>query len=132
MGLRAGTLPGALRGPRLHPRTHPAGCHLHRRAVHRPRRRPGRAATPLPRPGHTSGDIVAWLPRHKVLFAGDLVETQAALYTGDAYHREWATDTLDRVAALGAEVLVGGRASSPGAGTRSRRRSPRRGVSSPR
>ncbi|WP_055625669.1 MBL fold metallo-hydrolase [Streptomyces hirsutus] len=59
--------------------------------------------------GHTSGDIVAWLPRHKVLFAGDLVETQAALYTGDAYHREWATDTLDRVAALGAEVLVGGR-----------------------
>ncbi|MBO4259549.1 MBL fold metallo-hydrolase [Streptomyces griseorubiginosus] len=59
--------------------------------------------------GHTSGDIVAWLPRHKVLYAGDLVETQAALYTGDAYHREWATGTLDRIASLGAEVLVGGR-----------------------
>lgn len=59
--------------------------------------------------GHTEGDIVAWLPRQKVLFAGDLVEAQAALYTGDAFHREWASGTLDRVAALGAEHLVGGR-----------------------
>ncbi|MGH8968041.1 MAG: MBL fold metallo-hydrolase, partial [Actinomycetes bacterium] len=32
-----------------------------------------------------------------------------AVYTGDAYHREWMTGTLDRVAAFGAEVLVGGR-----------------------
>jgi glyoxylase-like metal-dependent hydrolase (beta-lactamase superfamily II) len=59
--------------------------------------------------GHTEGDIVAWLPRSKVLFAGDLVEAQAALYTGDAFHREWASGTLDAVAALGAEALVGGR-----------------------
>lgn len=59
--------------------------------------------------GHTEGDIVAWLPRHRILFAGDLVEAQAALYTGDAFHHEWATTTLDRVAALGAEALVGGR-----------------------
>jgi glyoxylase-like metal-dependent hydrolase (beta-lactamase superfamily II) len=59
--------------------------------------------------GHTEGDIVAWLPRQRILFAGDLVEAQAALYTGDAFHREWATSTLDRAADLGAEVLVGGR-----------------------
>ncbi len=59
--------------------------------------------------GHTEGDIVAWLPRQKILFAGDLVEAQAALYTGDAFHRDWAAGTLDRVAALGAETLVGGR-----------------------
>ena len=59
--------------------------------------------------GHTAGDIVAWLPRHKILFAGDLVEAEAALYTGDAYHRDWSGATLDRVAALGAEQLVGGR-----------------------
>jgi len=59
--------------------------------------------------GHTRGDIVVWVPHHRVLFAGDLVEAQAALYTGDAYHREWATSTLDAVAALGAEVLIGGR-----------------------
>ncbi|MRH88461.1 MBL fold metallo-hydrolase [Nocardia sp. SYP-A9097] len=59
--------------------------------------------------GHTEGDIVAWLPKHKILFAGDLVEAEAALYTGDAFHREWSTDTLDRVKALGAEQLIGGR-----------------------
>ncbi|GII95198.1 MBL fold metallo-hydrolase [Sinosporangium siamense] len=59
--------------------------------------------------GHTEGDIVAWLPQQKVLFAGDLVEAQAALYTGDSYHREWASGTLDGVAALEAEALVGGR-----------------------
>ncbi|MCO7194086.1 MBL fold metallo-hydrolase [Pseudonocardia sp. McavD-2-B] len=59
--------------------------------------------------GHTEGDITAWLPRHRILFAGDLVEARAALYTGDAFHRDWAGDTLDRLAALGAEQLVGGR-----------------------
>jgi glyoxylase-like metal-dependent hydrolase (beta-lactamase superfamily II) len=59
--------------------------------------------------GHTEGDIVAWLPERRILFAGDLVETAAALYTGDAYHREWVSTTLDRLAALGAEQLVGGR-----------------------
>jgi glyoxylase-like metal-dependent hydrolase (beta-lactamase superfamily II) len=59
--------------------------------------------------GHTEGDIVAWLPRQKILFAGDLVEAQAALYTGDAFHLEWRGGTLDAVAALGAESLVGGR-----------------------
>ncbi|HEX5534102.1 MAG TPA: MBL fold metallo-hydrolase [Actinomycetales bacterium] len=59
--------------------------------------------------GHTEGDIVAWLPHERVLFAGDLVEAQAALYTGDAFHFDWAGDTLDRVGALEAEVLVGGR-----------------------
>ncbi|WP_214368651.1 MBL fold metallo-hydrolase [Pseudonocardia sp. H11422] len=59
--------------------------------------------------GHTEGDIVGWLPRHRILFAGDLVEAQAALYTGDAFHRDWAGATLDRVAALGADALVGGR-----------------------
>jgi glyoxylase-like metal-dependent hydrolase (beta-lactamase superfamily II) len=59
--------------------------------------------------GHTEGDVVAWLPRQGVLFAGDLVEAQAALYTGDAFHTDWATGTLDRVQAYGAEMLVGGR-----------------------
>jgi glyoxylase-like metal-dependent hydrolase (beta-lactamase superfamily II) len=59
--------------------------------------------------GHTEGDIVAWLPRQKILFAGDLVEAEAALYTGDAYHREWSSSTLDRVQAIDAETLIGGR-----------------------
>lgn len=59
--------------------------------------------------GHTSGDIVAWLPQQRVVFAGDLVESEAALYTGDAYHQDWMTTTLDRVQALGATTLIGGR-----------------------
>jgi glyoxylase-like metal-dependent hydrolase (beta-lactamase superfamily II) len=59
--------------------------------------------------GHTEGDIVAWLPKHRVLFAGDLVESQAALYTGDAFHRDWASDTLDAVSSFGADTIVGGR-----------------------
>src|SRR5919198_4268473 len=58
--------------------------------------------------GHTEGDIVAWLPRQKILFAGDLVEAEAALYTGDAYHRQWSTSTLDRVQSIDAETLMGG------------------------
>ena len=59
--------------------------------------------------GHTEGDIVAWLPKHGILFAGDLVESQAALYTGDAFHFDWAAGTLDRVKTLGAQQLIGGR-----------------------
>lgn len=59
--------------------------------------------------GHTAGDIVAWLPQEKILFAGDLVEAQAALYTGDAFHQDWSAGTLDRVKDFGAEALVGGR-----------------------
>lgn len=59
--------------------------------------------------GHTAGDIVAWHGKSKTLFAGDLVEAQAALYTGDAFHMDWASATLDRVKSFRAEKLVGGR-----------------------
>jgi hypothetical protein len=43
--------------------------------------------------GHTSGDIVAWLPEQRILLAGDLVENGSAVYTGDAHHRDWMTGT---------------------------------------
>lgn len=59
--------------------------------------------------GHTAGDIVAWLPKHKILFTGDLVEAAAALYTGDGFHFDWSSTTLDKVKAFGAESLIGGR-----------------------
>jgi len=58
--------------------------------------------------GHTKGDTVAWLPREKVLFSGDLVEYGAAPYCGDAHFREWP-ETLEKLRALGAEKLVPGR-----------------------
>lgn len=59
--------------------------------------------------GHTAGDIVGWHPKTKTLFAGDLVEAEAALYTGDAFHFDWSGDTLDKVKSFRAEHLVGGR-----------------------
>lgn len=59
--------------------------------------------------GHTAGDIAVWHDKSKTLFAGDLVEAQAALYTGDAFHMDWSSATLDRVKAFRAEKLVGGR-----------------------
>lgn len=59
--------------------------------------------------GHTGGDIVVWHDKTRTLFAGDLVEAKAALYTGDAYHFDWATKTLDNVKAYRSENLIGGR-----------------------
>ena len=59
--------------------------------------------------GHTAGDIVAWHDKSKTMFAGDLVEASAALYTGDAFHKEWASKTLEKVKSFRAENLVGGR-----------------------
>jgi glyoxylase-like metal-dependent hydrolase (beta-lactamase superfamily II) len=59
--------------------------------------------------GHTSGDLVVWLPDERICFAGDLVEAQAAPYMGDAHVADWSTATLDAVRDLGASQLVGGR-----------------------
>jgi glyoxylase-like metal-dependent hydrolase (beta-lactamase superfamily II) len=39
--------------------------------------------------GHTSGDIVAWVPDAEVMFSGDLIEYHSACYCGDAHLREW-------------------------------------------
>jgi glyoxylase-like metal-dependent hydrolase (beta-lactamase superfamily II) len=35
-------------------------------------------------PGHTKGDAVAWLPKERILFAGDLVVNRPGNYVGDA------------------------------------------------
>lgn len=59
--------------------------------------------------GHTAGDIVVWHEKSGVLFAGDLVEAEAALYTGDAFHFDWSGSTLDTVKEFRAQQLVGGR-----------------------
>ena len=58
--------------------------------------------------GHTKGDTVAWLPRERILFAGDLVEFDATPYAGDAYFSDWP-QTLDNLAALQPVKLVPGR-----------------------
>ncbi len=60
---------------------------------------------------HTAGDTVVWLPRERVLFAGDVVEYGATPYCGDAHFTDWPA-TLDAARALGPEALVPGRGRS--------------------
>ena len=59
--------------------------------------------------GHTAGDVVVWLADERICFAGDLVEARAAPYMGDAHIGDWRGATLDAVAALDAQQMVGGR-----------------------
>jgi glyoxylase-like metal-dependent hydrolase (beta-lactamase superfamily II) len=60
---------------------------------------------------HTAGDTVVWLPKERVMFAGDTVEYGATPYCGDAHFTDWPR-TLDAVRALGPEALVPGRGRS--------------------
>jgi glyoxylase-like metal-dependent hydrolase (beta-lactamase superfamily II) len=57
---------------------------------------------------HTAGDTVVWLPKEKVLFAGDTVEFGATPYCGDAHFTDWPA-TIRRLRDLGAEKMVPGR-----------------------
>lgn len=61
---------------------------------------PGRA--------HTRGDTIVWLPKERVLFAGDTVEFGATPYCGDAHLGDWPA-TLARIRALEPAALVPGR-----------------------
>lgn len=58
--------------------------------------------------GHTSGDLVVYLPRERVVMSGDLVVWPIPLVGGDQSHvRDWSA-TLDRLRSLHARVLVPG------------------------
>jgi glyoxylase-like metal-dependent hydrolase (beta-lactamase superfamily II) len=57
---------------------------------------------------HTAGDTIVWLPRERVLFAGDTVEFGATPYCGDAHFTDWP-DTIRKLRELGAEKMVPGR-----------------------
>ena len=57
---------------------------------------------------HTAGDTIVWLPKEKVLFAGDTVEFGATPYCGDAHFADWP-DTIRKLRELGAEKMVPGR-----------------------
>ncbi len=57
---------------------------------------------------HTTGDTIVWLPRERVLFAGDTVEFGATPYCGDAHFADWPS-TIARLRELGAEKMVPGR-----------------------
>ncbi len=58
--------------------------------------------------GHTSGDIVAWVPDAEVMFTGDLVEYHSACYCGDALLREWPA-TLNEIREFNPKAIAPGR-----------------------
>src|SRR5215471_18793115 len=58
--------------------------------------------------GHTSGDIVAWVPDAQVMLSGDLIEYHSACYCGDAYLREWPA-TLNKILAFNPKAIAPGR-----------------------
>jgi len=63
---------------------------------------------------HTHGDAVAWLPKERILFAGDVCVNGPFNYVGDGNVTEWI-QTLDAARKLGAEVVCTGHGSrSPG------------------
>ena len=71
--------------------------------------------------GHTSGDIVAWVPDAEVMFSGDLIEYHSACYCGDAHLREWPA-TLNEIRAFNPEGdRAGARRCPQGRGDRARR-----------
>ncbi|HEY8335632.1 MAG TPA: MBL fold metallo-hydrolase [Tardiphaga sp.] len=58
--------------------------------------------------GHTSGDIVAWVPDAEVMFSGDLIEYHSACYCGDAMLREWPS-TLNEIRDFNPKAIAPGR-----------------------
>jgi glyoxylase-like metal-dependent hydrolase (beta-lactamase superfamily II) len=58
--------------------------------------------------GHTSGDIVAWVPDAEVMLSGDLIEYHSACYCGDAHLREWPA-TLNEIRAFNPKAVAPGR-----------------------
>ena len=64
--------------------------------------------------GHTPGDGFAWLPEHKILFTGDSIVNGPFNYMGDAHIGAWI-ETLEKVKALGAEIVCPGHGAVGGA-----------------
>jgi glyoxylase-like metal-dependent hydrolase (beta-lactamase superfamily II) len=58
--------------------------------------------------GHTSGDIVAWVPDARVMFSGDLIEYHSACYCGDAHLRAWP-QTLNAIREFDPKSVAPGR-----------------------
>ncbi|MET1415063.1 MBL fold metallo-hydrolase [Roseibium sp. HPY-6] len=61
--------------------------------------------------GHTMGDVVVWVPGSAVIFAGDLVQSSAVPYCGDAHLADWPR-ALDRITAFRPTALMPGRGRS--------------------
>jgi glyoxylase-like metal-dependent hydrolase (beta-lactamase superfamily II) len=57
--------------------------------------------------GHTHGDAVAWLPRERILFAGDFCVNGPYNYVSDGDVGKWVA-TLDEAKKLGAKIVCTG------------------------
>jgi len=63
---------------------------------------------PLPRAGHTSGDLIVHLPQEQIVVAGDLVVWPIPLIGGDQSHvGDWGA-TLEKLRALNPTTIVPG------------------------
>jgi glyoxylase-like metal-dependent hydrolase (beta-lactamase superfamily II) len=58
-------------------------------------------------PAHTWGDMVAYLPQHKILFAADLAFFHLIPYCHNAYVSKWM-DSIDNVMKMDVDVIVPG------------------------
>jgi len=59
---------------------------------------------------HTQGDAVAWLPKEKILFTGDVCVNGPYNYVGDGDVGKWIA-TLDAAKKLGAQIICTGHGS---------------------
>ncbi|HWP42970.1 MAG TPA: MBL fold metallo-hydrolase, partial [Blastocatellia bacterium] len=59
---------------------------------------------------HTHGDAVAWLPKERILFTGDVCVNGAYNYVGDGNVEKWIA-TLDAARRLGARIVCPGHGS---------------------
>jgi cyclase len=70
-------------------------------------------------PGHSKGDAVAWLPKEKILFTGDMCVnwgTGNNVADADADHDNWLR-ALDRMAAMAPSIVVVGHGTLGGVST---------------
>ena len=58
-------------------------------------------------PAHTYGDIVAYLPQHRILFAGDIAFYYVAPFAQNAHVTRWL-ETIDRVMKMDIDMIVPG------------------------
>lgn len=58
-------------------------------------------------PAHTWGDIIAYLPQHKIVFAGDLAFFKLVPYAHNGYVSKWM-ESVDKILKMDADVIVPG------------------------
>src|SRR6185369_8734691 len=58
-------------------------------------------------PGHSSGDLIVYLPNEGILFTSDLLFNDAVGYMGDGAMRDWIL-CLEMMAGVGARIVIPG------------------------